>query len=181
MVLYYSGLQPCRCTPQLSSDWGCGVFYSASRQPTAAVALMVHSSRSFDQWYALALLRRALSWFLAWSYFPYQRSSLGLELSTGPMIFLLISGRHSWGNRLGLLQIPDLVSHGSCSGRAVLALVRPVVPYTLELSAALSVGDVSGSGALQQHSPGRPDASPAFCRRVALRPSERYSLLSTLK
>ena len=31
----------------------------------------------------------------------------------------------------------------SCSGGAVLALVRPVVPYTLAISSALSAGGVS--------------------------------------
>ena len=84
-----------------------------------------------------------------------------LALSTGPMLFLISSNRQSWGIRLGHLQIPGRPSFGSCSGRAVLALVRPVVPDTLALSVALSAGGVSGSSALQQRSRVRPVASQA--------------------
>ena len=78
------------------------------------------------------------------------------------------------------LQFPGLASLGSCSCRAVLALVRPVVPYTQALSAALSAGDVSRSGALQ-HSPVRPVVSPASFRRVVFRPSGSSTLLLKLE
>ena len=49
-----------------------------------------------------------------------------------------------------------LASLGYCSGCARLVFLWSAVPYTLALSAALSTGGVSGSGAFQQRSPGRP-------------------------
>ena len=88
-------------------------------------------------------------------------SALLLVQSTEPMTSLL-SGRWSSSALLVHLQIPGRPPFGSCSGgRAVLALVRPMVPYTLALSAALSADGVSGSSTLKQHSPGQPAASPA--------------------
>ena len=71
-------------------------------------------------------------------------STLLLAQSTGSMVPLL-SGRWSWSTLLVYLQVPDRPSLGSCSGSAVLALVQPVVPYTLVLSSSLSTGDGSGS------------------------------------
>ena len=143
-----------------SSDWDRGVFYSTSGQPSAALALMAHSSRSFHRW--------LLSY---WHFFAALStgSSAGatsrtsaplLALSTGPMMFPAL-WQVPWGSR-SLRVTPEsrLTSLGSCSGRAVFPLVRPVAPYTLALSSALSAGGVSGSSA-QQYCPGQPVASPA--------------------
>ena len=66
-----------------------------------------------------------------------------------------------------------------CSGRPVLALVRPVVPYTLALSSALLAAGVSGSAlyiALLIHRTSR-----ASYRRVALRHSESSAFLLKLE
>ena len=78
--------------------------------------------------------------------------ALFLALLTGPKISL-ISGRWSWGPRsIWVASTFRLASiFGCCSGTgAVLTLLRPVIPYTLALSVALSAGGVSGSGALQR-------------------------------
>ena len=155
--------------PQLFSDWGRRVFYSTSGQLPAAVTLMVHSSRSFDRW----LLSRwhffvALSTSSSAGGTSRTRARL-LALSTRPMMFPAL-WQVPWGSRsLCVSPKSRLTSPGSCSGGAVLALVRPVVYNTLALLAAFSAGCVSGNSALQQRCSGRPVASPASYR-VALYP-----------
>ena len=121
-----------------SCSWGRRVAYSTPGQPPVAVALMVHSSRSFGRW----LLSH-------WRFFPALSagSSSGgtwhssvplLELSTEPMVFPAL-WQVPWDSR-SLRVIPKfrLTSPGFGSGGAVLALVRPVVSYTLELSSQRS-------------------------------------------
>ena len=41
---------PADVLPSCSSDWVCRVFYFTLSQPSAVVALVTHSSRSFDWW-----------------------------------------------------------------------------------------------------------------------------------
>ena len=65
-------------------------------------------------------------------------SATVLALSTGPRMFLLSSCRQSWGTRRGHLQIPGLAPLGSWCGRAVLAPVQPVVPFTGAIRRALN-------------------------------------------
>ena len=67
-----------------------------------------------------------------------------------------------------------MTSPGFSSGGAVLAFVRPVVPYTLALSfAALSAGDISGS---------LPTGSlPSFLLQGGSSSSESFSLLFKLE
>ena len=87
-----------------------------------------------------------------------------------------------WGSHsLRITPKSRLTSPGSCFGGAVLALVRPVVPYTLTLSSVPSAGGVSGSSALQQRCPGQEVIPPASYRRVALRPCESSTLLLNLE
>ena len=100
----------------------------------------------------------ALGRFLGRWYFTYQRSSPGAvdRANDVPALFGKV-----------ILKIPvwftskfqASLSSNFCSGRAVLALVRPVVPYTLALSAAFAVGGVCVNGTLQR-SRGRPIFSP---------------------
>ena len=73
------------------------------------------------------------------------------------------------------------LSSGSFSGRAVLALVRPVVPYTLALIlTALSAGDVSGS-ALYSSALCRPVVTPELLKQADSSSSESSPLFFKLE
>ena len=94
--------------------------------------------------YTLALLRSALGRFFDRWYFTYQRSSRGAVDPADDI-------PSPWQVILGFPWVTStfrLASLACCSGGASLALLRPVVPYTLALSLVLSAGGVSGSGAL---------------------------------
>ena len=132
-----------------SSDWGRRVSYSTSGQPLVAATLMAHSWRSFNRWYTLKLLRSALSWFLGRCYFAYQHSSPdAVDWADGASanFWQAIVG-YPFGSPLN--SRPSLPWLYYCSGRAVLAPVRPMLP-SLALSAALSAGGIFGSGALRR-------------------------------
>ena len=106
---------------------------------------MAHSSRSFDRW--LLSQRRFFAALSAGSLAggTSRTSAPLLALSTGPMMFPAPWQIPEGPRSLRLVPKFRLTSLGSCSGGAVLALVRPVVPYTLALSSACSAGGVSGS------------------------------------
>ena len=116
------------------------VEYSTSGQPPTAVALMGHSSRSFDRW-LLSHWRFFVALSAGSSASGTSRTSASLlALSTGPLMSPAL-WQVPWGSR-SLRVTPKfrLTSTDSCSGGALLALVRPVVPYTLVLLSALSAG-----------------------------------------
>ena len=92
-----------------------------------------------------------------------------LALSTGPMMFPAPWQVPGGPRSLRLVPKFRLTSLGSYSGGAVLALVWPVVPYTLALSSACSAGWCLRKCALQ-YFPCRPVASQASYRRVAFHP-----------
>ena len=122
-----------------SSDWGRGVLFSTSSQPPAAVALMAYLSRSFDRW-----LLSHWCFFVALSVgssvgYTLRTSPPFLALSTGPRMFPALCFRS-----LRVTSKSRVTCPGSCSGAAVLALIRPVVPYTLAISSALLAGGISG-------------------------------------
>ena len=128
------------------SDWGRGVLLRFSLHSRLA-SLGCCSGGAL-----LALLRPVVPFTLALLRSALRRllglPALLLALLTRPMISLL-SGRRSWGSRHRVTSISRLASLGCYSDGAFLALLRPLVPYTLALSVALSAGGVSRSSALQ--------------------------------
>ena len=150
-------------------------FYLTSKIQTSlfsAVALAVQFSRSCGRCCTLELLRSALGRFLGQWYFTYQRSSPGAvdRPDDVPALFWQVSAgipffRVTSKSRQALL--------GSCSGGAVLALVRPVIPYTYWRHPQRSRPVVSPAVALFNSTLLADQLPPQFlfCR-VALRPSE---------
>ena len=116
MMLYGTRTTLPMYSPSCPSDWGRRVFYFTLGQSPAAVALMAHSSRSFDRW--LLSHRR---FFIAIS----AGSSAGgtsctnaplLALSTRPMMFPAL-WQVPWGSRsLWVTPKSRLNPQGSCSG-----------------------------------------------------------------
>ena len=76
---------PADVLPSCFSDWGRRVFCSTSGQPSAAVALMAHSSRSFDRWlfshwcfFAVLSAGSSYSW-VPYRWFPHWCNGKSLE------------------------------------------------------------------------------------------------------
>ena len=145
-MMLYGTLQPSNI-PQLFSRLGSWSlllhFRPASRGCDGAFVTLRRPVAPFT----LALLRSALGRFLGGWYFTYQHSSPGAvdRVDDVPALWQVILEYPSGSppkSRQTFLR--------PCSGDAVLALVQPVVPYTMALSAALSAGGVSGSSTLQR-------------------------------
>ena len=66
----------------------------------------------------------------------------------------------------------SLFPSGSCSVGAALALVRPVVPYSLALTSALAAGGVSDRTLYDSAVLAERLSDPSSYRRLPLRPSE---------
>ena len=144
-------IQPMLCPAVLQGSWGPLRFYPHFQARSLVLALVALSSRSFDRWY-LTHWRS----FAALSAGPSAGGTSRPSAPPGafdraddiPALWQMIV---RFPFNLGHLHI-QASSVGCCSGGALLALLRPVVPYTLALSVALSVGDVSASAALRRSS-----------------------------
>ena len=135
----------------LQGSWGPLRFYLHFQARPLALALVVFSSRSFDGCYLTRW--RSFAVLLAGS------SASGTSRTKAPHDAVDRADDISslWQMTVGfpfnlVTSTSRLASLGCCSGSALLALLRPVVPHTLALSGALSAGGVSSSGTLQRSS-----------------------------